>query len=148
MWDYVGMARSKSGLKKALKLIPEIREEFWHDACFRSGSGGDIFGNGRHGNHGFRSGGHFISLFCLRFGCGFINDGCGCFAAIEIVDAKIVVPDKFHVPQLLLPDIVIDDGHLLHQQYFHDRRCTAFGDHDIRSIQKLIHKIDERKHLK
>lgn len=32
MWDYVGMARSKSGLKKALKLIPEIREEFWHDA--------------------------------------------------------------------------------------------------------------------
>jgi succinate dehydrogenase / fumarate reductase flavoprotein subunit len=32
MWDYVGMARTKSGLKKALKLIPEIREEFWHDA--------------------------------------------------------------------------------------------------------------------
>lgn len=32
LWDYVGMARNKNGLKKALKLIPEIRDEFWHDA--------------------------------------------------------------------------------------------------------------------
>ena len=32
MWDYVGMGRNKEGLKKALKLIPEISEEFWNDA--------------------------------------------------------------------------------------------------------------------
>ena len=31
MWDFVGMGRSKKGLKKALKLIPEIRKEFWSD---------------------------------------------------------------------------------------------------------------------
>ena len=32
LWDFVGMGRSEKGLKKALKLIPEIREEFWSDA--------------------------------------------------------------------------------------------------------------------
>ena len=32
MWDFVGMGRSEKGLKSALKLIPEIREEFWSDA--------------------------------------------------------------------------------------------------------------------
>lgn len=31
MWDCVGMGRNEKGLKKALKLIPEIREEFWND---------------------------------------------------------------------------------------------------------------------
>jgi succinate dehydrogenase / fumarate reductase flavoprotein subunit len=31
MWEYVGMGRNKEGLKKALKLIPELREEFWND---------------------------------------------------------------------------------------------------------------------
>ncbi|MEW5797736.1 MAG: fumarate reductase/succinate dehydrogenase flavoprotein subunit [Bacteroidota bacterium] len=29
MWDYVGMARNKDGLKKALTLLPKIRAEFW-----------------------------------------------------------------------------------------------------------------------
>ncbi len=29
MWDYCGMARNDAGLKKALQLIPEIRDEFW-----------------------------------------------------------------------------------------------------------------------
>lgn len=28
MWEYVGMARSEEGLKKALRLIPELRSEF------------------------------------------------------------------------------------------------------------------------
>ncbi len=32
MWDFVGMERNEKGLKKALKLIPEIRKEFWSDA--------------------------------------------------------------------------------------------------------------------
>jgi succinate dehydrogenase / fumarate reductase, flavoprotein subunit len=31
MWDYVGMSRNEEGLKKALQMIREIREEFWKD---------------------------------------------------------------------------------------------------------------------
>ena len=29
MWEYVGMARSEEGLKKAIAEIPKLREEFW-----------------------------------------------------------------------------------------------------------------------
>ena len=29
MWNNVGMGRNEKGLKEALKIIPEIREEFW-----------------------------------------------------------------------------------------------------------------------
>ena len=31
MWDFCGMARNETGLKKALQRIPELREEFWRD---------------------------------------------------------------------------------------------------------------------
>ncbi|MFN7959606.1 MAG: fumarate reductase/succinate dehydrogenase flavoprotein subunit [Holophagaceae bacterium] len=31
MWEYCGMARNEAGLKKALELIPRLREEFWKD---------------------------------------------------------------------------------------------------------------------
>lgn len=31
MWEYCGMARNEAGLKKALELIPQIREEFWQN---------------------------------------------------------------------------------------------------------------------
>jgi succinate dehydrogenase / fumarate reductase flavoprotein subunit len=31
MWDYCGMARNASGLKKGLRLIPELRAEFWRN---------------------------------------------------------------------------------------------------------------------
>jgi len=31
MWDYCGMARNAVGLRKALKLIPELRADFWRD---------------------------------------------------------------------------------------------------------------------
>ncbi len=31
MWDYCGMARNAEGLKKAKKMVQEIREEFWKD---------------------------------------------------------------------------------------------------------------------
>ena len=31
MWAYCGMARNEAGLKKALELIPKLREEFWRD---------------------------------------------------------------------------------------------------------------------
>ncbi len=29
MWEFCGMARNESGLRKALERIPQIREEFW-----------------------------------------------------------------------------------------------------------------------
>ncbi|MDT8323614.1 MAG: fumarate reductase/succinate dehydrogenase flavoprotein subunit [Bacteroidota bacterium] len=32
MWDYCGMARNEQGLKKALELIPALRQEFWENA--------------------------------------------------------------------------------------------------------------------
>ena len=31
MWEFVGMGRNKTGLQKALKEIPRIRDEFWKD---------------------------------------------------------------------------------------------------------------------
>jgi succinate dehydrogenase / fumarate reductase flavoprotein subunit len=31
MWDYVGMARTEGGLKKAMEEIPKLKEEFWSD---------------------------------------------------------------------------------------------------------------------
>ena len=31
MWDYVGMSRNAEGLKKAIEMIKEIREDFWKD---------------------------------------------------------------------------------------------------------------------
>lgn len=41
MWEYVGMERSEEGLRKALKLIPELREEFW-DNVKVPGSGNEL----------------------------------------------------------------------------------------------------------
>ena len=31
MWDYCGMSRNDAGLRKALELIPQLRDEFWKD---------------------------------------------------------------------------------------------------------------------
>jgi succinate dehydrogenase / fumarate reductase flavoprotein subunit len=31
MWEYCGMARDAAGLRKALELLPQLREEFWRD---------------------------------------------------------------------------------------------------------------------
>jgi succinate dehydrogenase / fumarate reductase flavoprotein subunit len=41
MWEHVGMARSEQSLKKALNLIPEIREEFWQNVRV-VGSGAEL----------------------------------------------------------------------------------------------------------
>ena len=41
LWEHVGMARNKAGLEKALKKIPEIREEFWKNVTV-TGSAGDF----------------------------------------------------------------------------------------------------------
>ena len=41
MWEYCGMARDEAGLKKALELIPALREEFWKDVMV-PGTGADL----------------------------------------------------------------------------------------------------------
>jgi succinate dehydrogenase / fumarate reductase flavoprotein subunit len=41
MWEYCGMARNEVGLKKAIELIAELREEFWNDV-FVPGKAGDF----------------------------------------------------------------------------------------------------------
>ena len=41
LWEYCGMTRNASGLKKALELIPQLREEFWRDVRI-PGSSGDF----------------------------------------------------------------------------------------------------------
>ena len=35
MWDYCGMTRNEEGLKKALVLIKDLKEEFWKILMFR-----------------------------------------------------------------------------------------------------------------
>jgi succinate dehydrogenase / fumarate reductase flavoprotein subunit len=41
MWEYSGMGRNEAGLKKALELIPQIREEFWKNLSI-PGSGEEV----------------------------------------------------------------------------------------------------------
>jgi len=41
LWEYCGMARNDAGLKKALQLIPELRQRFWEDVKV-PGSGMDL----------------------------------------------------------------------------------------------------------
>jgi succinate dehydrogenase / fumarate reductase flavoprotein subunit len=41
MWDFCGMARTATGLKKALARIPEVREEFWGNVSV-PGSGAEL----------------------------------------------------------------------------------------------------------
>jgi succinate dehydrogenase / fumarate reductase flavoprotein subunit len=41
MWDYCGMARNEQGLKHALKLIPQLRAQFWEDVNV-PGSGSNL----------------------------------------------------------------------------------------------------------
>ncbi len=38
MWEYVGMARNKDGLEKALELIPKLKEDFWKDVFIPGGN--------------------------------------------------------------------------------------------------------------
>jgi succinate dehydrogenase / fumarate reductase, flavoprotein subunit len=41
MWDYVGMTRNEAGLKKALQLVQELKDEFWKDLNI-PGNAGDL----------------------------------------------------------------------------------------------------------
>jgi succinate dehydrogenase / fumarate reductase flavoprotein subunit len=62
MWEYVGMARNEAGLKKALELIPRLREEFWSNA--------KVVGDGESVNHALERAGRvadfleFAELIC------------------------------------------------------------------------------------
>jgi succinate dehydrogenase / fumarate reductase flavoprotein subunit len=38
VWEYCGMARTAEGLKKALSLIPPLREQFWRDVKVLGGA--------------------------------------------------------------------------------------------------------------
>jgi len=40
LWEKCGMARNEAGLKEALKRIPELRAEFWHNVNVPGQSGG------------------------------------------------------------------------------------------------------------
>ena len=37
MWEYCGMARNADGLRKALEIIPQLREEFWRNVNVTGG---------------------------------------------------------------------------------------------------------------
>jgi succinate dehydrogenase / fumarate reductase, flavoprotein subunit len=41
VWEYCGMSRTEAGLKKALEIIPKIREEFWNTVRI-PGSGSEL----------------------------------------------------------------------------------------------------------
>jgi succinate dehydrogenase / fumarate reductase flavoprotein subunit len=41
MWEYCGMARDAAGLRKAIELIPQLREAFWRDVTI-PGSGAEL----------------------------------------------------------------------------------------------------------
>jgi succinate dehydrogenase / fumarate reductase flavoprotein subunit len=41
MWEYCGMARDAAGLRKAMELIPQLRDEFWRDVMI-PGSGAEL----------------------------------------------------------------------------------------------------------
>jgi succinate dehydrogenase / fumarate reductase flavoprotein subunit len=63
LWDYCGMARNDAGLKKALQLIPALREEFWKNV--------KVLGNGEEFNQSLERAGRvadfleFGELLCL-----------------------------------------------------------------------------------
>lgn len=40
MWEYVGMSRNETGLKKALEKIPDLKKEFWSNVKVTGQSGG------------------------------------------------------------------------------------------------------------
>ncbi|HWQ08988.1 MAG TPA: fumarate reductase/succinate dehydrogenase flavoprotein subunit [Holophaga sp.] len=41
LWEHCGMARNEAGLRQALRLLPELREEFWQNVRI-PGSGADV----------------------------------------------------------------------------------------------------------
>jgi succinate dehydrogenase / fumarate reductase flavoprotein subunit len=57
MWEYCGMARTASGLKEALRLIPALREQFWRDVR--------VLGSGEELNQSLEKAGRVADFFEL-----------------------------------------------------------------------------------
>ena len=57
MWEYCGMARNAAGLQKALREIPALREEYWHDV--------KILGTGEELNQSLEKAGRVADFFEL-----------------------------------------------------------------------------------
>ena len=57
MWDYCGMGRTAEGLRKALMLIPELREEFWQNVR--------VLGGGMETNQELEKAGRLADFFEL-----------------------------------------------------------------------------------
>jgi succinate dehydrogenase / fumarate reductase flavoprotein subunit len=57
MWDYCGMARNDAGLRKALELIPPLREEFWRNV--------NVPGSDMHLNQALEKAGRVADFFEL-----------------------------------------------------------------------------------
>ncbi len=79
MWENAGMARSREGLTQALKLIPELRAEFWEDVKV-TGSGSEL-------NQELEKAGRMADF--LEFGELMVmdalhrNESCGCHFRTE-----------------------------------------------------------------
>ncbi len=119
MWDYCGMARSKTGLEKALSEIPALREEFWADvrvlgdgpmnqSLERAGRVADFFELGelmvRDALHRTEScGGHFREESQTPDGEALRDDERFAYvAAWEWVDGK---PQKLHKEPLAFENV-------------------------------------------
>ncbi|HEV7767008.1 MAG TPA: fumarate reductase/succinate dehydrogenase flavoprotein subunit [Thermoanaerobaculia bacterium] len=57
MWEYCGMARTADGLKKALGMIRELREQYWRDV--------KVLGNGEELNQALEKAGRVADFFEL-----------------------------------------------------------------------------------
>jgi succinate dehydrogenase / fumarate reductase, flavoprotein subunit len=57
MWEYCGMGRTAEGLKKALALIPELREQYWKDV--------KVLGGGQELNQSLEKAGRVADFFEL-----------------------------------------------------------------------------------
>jgi succinate dehydrogenase / fumarate reductase flavoprotein subunit len=57
MWDYCGMARSAEGLKKALGMIRELRQQYWRDVR--------VLGTGEEPNQALEKAGRVADFFEL-----------------------------------------------------------------------------------
>src|SRR4029079_4763709 len=57
MWEYCGMARSAEGLKKALGMVRELREQYWRDVR--------VTGEGEEPNQALEKAGRVADFFEL-----------------------------------------------------------------------------------
>lgn len=79
MWEFCGMARNEAGLKKALSIIPELRDEFWKNAI--------VVGQGEELNIALERAGRvadfleFAELLC--FDALHRNESCGGHFRVE-----------------------------------------------------------------